>query len=95
MSVRVEVLEDGTIQVEKYHRVKQCNVQTQHRTIEHALVMVKYWVRKEIELSEKNRFVSMATVEARRAFKKLSERSPFSGKKTQTERSSRHGKPAH
>lgn len=94
MSVRVEVLEDGTIQVEKYHRVKECNVQTQHRTVEHAMVMVKYWVRKEIELSHKNRFVSMATMEARRAFKQLNERSPFSGKKTQAERSSRHGKPA-
>lgn len=77
MTIRAEVQPDGTIEVMRPHRVKECNVFQRFDSLERALIVIEYWLKKDLLLTKKDRFVSQATRDARRAFKQLNERSPY------------------
>jgi hypothetical protein len=80
MTIRIEIQPDQTIEVMKTHAAKECNVFFTYKSLERAMIIIRYWMQRELELSIKNRFVSQATIEARKAFKQLQEKSPY-GKK--------------
>jgi hypothetical protein len=79
MSLRVDILPEGTIEIMVHHgeRLKFLK----YGSLESAMIVILFLIRRDLELSEKNKFVSQATIEARKAFQLLQEKSPY-GKKT-------------
>ena len=63
--------------------IKERNVFHKNLDLETAMILIRYWLQRDLEKAAKNKFVSQATKEARKAFKTLSTRSPYNnGKKT-------------
>jgi hypothetical protein len=81
MPIRIEIQPDQSIEIMKSHAAKECNVFHTFSDIDRAMIVIRYWISKELELSNKTRFVSQITIEARKAFKQLNERSPYNAKR--------------
>jgi hypothetical protein len=81
MTIRIDVLPDSTIEIMRPHRIKEHNVFHKGLDLDTAMILIRYYAQRDLEASSKNRFVSQAKKEARRAFKQLSERSPYHDKK--------------
>ncbi len=72
MALRIEVQPDGTIEL-----MRPRNGHTQflyYDRLESALIVIRYWIRRDLEAASKDRFVSQAKTEARKAFKQLMEK---------------------
>ncbi len=96
MTIRIEVLEGGQIEVLRPRPgAKSDRYETPDK--EMAIIMLRHWLNEDIEQAEKERFVSKQTKEVQKAFKQLSERSPYrdTSDRQKAEGSSGNGKPAH
>jgi hypothetical protein len=80
MAFSVYILEDGGIEITRPIEGKKTRFAVYGR-IESALIVIKYLIRKDREEARGNQFVPQFVKEARLAFKQLSERSPYNGKK--------------
>lgn len=80
MAFRVEVREDGSIQIMR-PTVNGQNHFTQHDSIEIALLVIKKLLKEDIEEAEKDRFIPQATKEARKAFQIMMEKTPYGQEK--------------
>jgi hypothetical protein len=81
MSIRVEVMDGGQIEIGWYDRKGSKSRQTYiGSSVYLAMVIFRECLNKEIEEERKSRFVSQQTIEARKAFRQLEEISPY-GKK--------------
>lgn len=76
MTIRVEVMPDLTIEIMRPHSRIERNVFHRNLDLEMAMILIRYWLRRDLEAANKNRFVSQATKEARREFKQMEKRSP-------------------
>ena len=79
MSLRIDVLEDSTIEIMRPDG-EQCSF-FQFPTIDRAIIVIRYFIRKDLELARGNKFVSQAALDARKAFKLLQKRGPYNGTK--------------
>ena len=80
MTIRVDVLPDGQIEIMRPHRITERNVYHKVEGVDKAMTLIRYYIQKDIEESEKNRFVSRQTIEARKAFKELEKQAPYHAK---------------
>jgi len=81
MALRIDVNPEGTIDIMRPHLRKERNVFHRGLDLENALILIRFWITKDLELSDKNRFKPQAVKEARKAFKQLAERSPYHDKR--------------
>ncbi|MDM7994657.1 MAG: hypothetical protein QUT30_03115 [Acidobacteriota bacterium] len=79
MSFRVEVLEDGTIEIMRPNGLH--TKFSRHQNLDSAMIVVKFLTRRDIEKARRERFVPQIQKEAQKAFKTLSERNPYHVKK--------------
>jgi hypothetical protein len=70
MAFRVEVLEDGSIQLMRPTTNGQ-NHFVRYESMENAMIVIKMFLRSDIEQAKKDRFVPQATKEAREAFEEM------------------------
>ena len=77
MTIRVDVLADGTINIMRPHRIMERNVHHDVDSLDKAMTLIRYYIRNDLEEAEKNRFVPKATIEARKAFKELEKQAPY------------------
>ena len=73
MALRVEVLEDGSIEIMRPTANGQ-NHFVRYETLDWAILVIKSMLRADIEQEKKDRFVPQATKEARRAFDEMKEK---------------------
>jgi hypothetical protein len=79
MTIRIEVQPDGQIEIMRPRG--NHGKFTTFSSLDTAIIIIKFYLRREIAQVKGEMFVSQATKEARKAFKQLSERNPY-GKKT-------------
>lgn len=81
MSIRLDVLDDGSIELMRPHAVTERNVFHRNLDIETAMILTRYYLHRDLERKAKDRFIPKVTREARRAFNQLKQRSPYHDKK--------------
>jgi hypothetical protein len=79
MPFRVDVPEDGLIEIMTAHGNRSHF--PRYKSLEAALIVIKFLIKKDLAAAADRKFDPQVSKEARRAFKQLSERSPYSGKK--------------
>jgi hypothetical protein len=82
MTIRIDVREDCTIEVMASNMGKRPkHLKCLHP--ERALILVEYFMKRDLETARNERFIPQIQIEARKAFKKLREKSPY-GTETKT-----------
>jgi hypothetical protein len=72
MSLRIEVQPDLSIEI---MRPRGDHSQfLRYSSLNSAMIVIRYLMRRDMELASKERFIPRATIEARRAFKFLQEK---------------------
>lgn len=79
MTLRIDVLPDETIEIMRPNG-EQCSF-FQFPTVDRAIIVIRYFLKRDLELAHENRFVSQAAIQARKEFKLLQKRSPYNGAK--------------
>jgi energy-converting hydrogenase Eha subunit C len=75
MSVRVEVLADGSIELLR-HR-EGVNKFIKYSNLESAMIVIKMFVKQDLAQAASDKFEPQIIKDARKAFKQLQEKSPY------------------
>jgi hypothetical protein len=83
MSLRIEILEGGTIEIMRAYVRKERNFA--HKIppdrLGEAMFLIRHYLVEDLEAAEAGRFVSQLEKDAKKAYITLNQRSPFYGKK--------------
>ena len=79
MTMRIEVQPDCRIEVMRPNG--NASKFLYFAELDRAMIVIRFLIRQDLAEAAGNVFTSQATREARRAFKQLSERSPYNGQK--------------
>ncbi len=79
MSFRVEVLEDNRIEITRPREDRKTQF-PRYTSPDAAMIVIKFLIKKDLEIVRGKKFVPQIQKEARKAFKQLQEKSPY-GKK--------------
>jgi hypothetical protein len=77
MAFRVDVDDDGKIEVFRPEPNMEHNVRTRHKNPEDALIMMRHWLSLDLEAAEQDRFVPQFMKDAKKAYNDFLKRSPF------------------
>lgn len=76
MTIRAEIV-DGKIELMRPHTRAERNVFHKNLDLERAMILIRFYLQRDLESSNKSKFVSQSTKDARKAFKTLNNRSPY------------------
>lgn len=83
MSIRIEILEGGEIQVSRFYVLKERNVDCRFppNRLGEAMFLIRHYLVEDLEAAEAGRFVSQLEKDAKKAYIELNRRNPYHDQK--------------